>query len=396
MLPPIVDAAGLREGDATLQWRDCAARHGDAFTLRFPDADWVFFSAPEAIRELLGADPALLGSGVEREVFERVLGRHSLLFLDGAPHARLRKAALPAFLPERMAAHTPVILEVTLRALSRLPPGAPFPAGPLLDGIFIEALLRCALGARDGSPLLALAPPLFANFADDLFSGRLNPRVDALDAALATELAARRARPAPTGGGGGDVIDALLAARDPDGRALGDDEVRDTIYAVLIAGQQTTGSALGAALDQLLGNEAVRARVETGLAAGRTDLLDAAILEALRLATVVPFVARVARAPVVIGGYELPAGATAVACIYLAHRRPERFPEPDTFRPERFLEAGARPGPFEFLPFGVGARKCLGMSLALQLMQVVLGALLTRVRLRAAGAGMLVVDGVRG
>ena len=242
MLPPIVDAAGLREGDQARLWRDCAARHGDAFTLRFPDADWVFFSAPEAIREILSADPALLGSGVEREVFERVLGRHSLLFLDGAPHARLRRAALPAFLPERMAAQAQVIREVALRTLSLVPRGQPVPAAPLLDAIAIESLLRCALGERDGSPLLGLVPNLFTDFANELFSGRLLPKVDALDAALRDELASRRARalqpgagaageaasagsPAPDTGGdvdpGGDVIDALLACTCPSASGRG-------------------------------------------------------------------------------------------------------------------------------------------------------------------------------
>src|SRR5262249_48182369 len=178
------------------------------------------------------------------------------------------------------------------------------------------------------------------------------------------------------------------------GNPMPDDDLRDQMMTLLFAGHETTATALAWALYRILQRPdvlaAIRAEHRQVVGGGpfrdehveRLEYLGADVQEELRLDPFAPDVGRRLVRPMRIGGWELPAGVVATPDIYLAHRRPDRWPEPQMFRPERFL--GARPGPYDFLPFGGGLRRCLGMAFALFEMKVVLARVLSRVELRVA------------
>jgi cytochrome P450 len=179
----------------------------------------------------------------------------------------------------------------------------------------------------------------------------------------------------------------LIEARDEHGEGMTDQELRDELVTLLVAGHETTATALAWAFHRILEHPDVLVRLRAELRQGagdpaRLEYLDATVKETLRLNPIVPLVGRRLDRPMRIGGHDLPAGVIAAPCIYLAHRRTERWPEPERFDPERFL--GARPTPYEFLPFGGGVRRCLGMAFALYEMKVVIATVLSRVELGLA------------
>jgi cytochrome P450 len=211
---------------------------------------------------------------------------------------------------------------------------------------------------------------------------------DEADQILFAEFARRRAehRPDRT-----DVLSLLMAARDEDGEPMSDGELRDEMITLLLAGHETTATTLAWVLQYVLADPEVHARLRAeavawdhdGRAPGSGDLpyLDATIKETQRLMPIIPFVGRRLHEPMRIGGHDLPAGVVASPCIFLTHRRPDLWEEPERFRPDRFL--GKRPSPYEFFPFGGGPRACLGAAFATFEMKIVLARILARVELRA-------------
>jgi cytochrome P450 len=174
-----------------------------------------------------------------------------------------------------------------------------------------------------------------------------------------------------------DILSLLLQARHAHGdRPMSDVELRDELMTLLVAGHETTGTALAWAIERLARHPEKLARLTEEVAAGHTDYLDAVITETLRLRPVISIVARHLTEPVEIGGHRLPAGVTVTPAIYLVHRRPEIYPDPEAFRPERFLEAA--PGTYTWIPFGGGVRRCLGAAFAQLEMRVVLSELVRR------------------
>jgi cytochrome P450 len=185
----------------------------------------------------------------------------------------------------------------------------------------------------------------------------------------------------------------LLAARDEQGRAMTDEELRDEMMTLVLAGHETSATTLAFAFHHLLANPAAARTLmdELGDApvapeqAAKLEYLDAVIKETLRLTPIVAAVVRYLTKPARIGGVDLPADVTAAANIYLAHRRPDVWPEPEAFRPERFL--GKKVDPYHYFPFGGGTRRCLGMAFATYEMKIVLARVLSRVSLRSAARG---------
>jgi cytochrome P450 len=208
-----------------------------------------------------------------------------------------------------------------------------------------------------------------------------------IGAGLLAEIAARRRRPEP----GRDVLSSLIAARDENGRTLDDEELRDEMITLLVAGHETTATALAWAFQHLLQHADALARLDEELALvvgeasitaahmSRLPFLDGVVKETLRLTPVLPVMGRVLAAPVRIGDRVLPGGVYVNPCPYLTHRRGDVWADPLCFRPERFFTA--RPGPYEFLPFGGGVRRCVGASFAICEMKVVLAEVLSRLRL---------------
>jgi cytochrome P450 len=207
-----------------------------------------------------------------------------------------------------------------------------------------------------------------------------------------------RARMASPDAAGTDILSLLLASRDEQGTAMTEDELRDELITMLVAGHETTATALSWTFACLLEHPEVGARLLAELegartAAGAVDIealntlpyLDAVIKETLRLRPVLPDVVRRVQAPFVLGSYTIPPGVNLAPCIHLAHRRPEIYPEPERFRPERFL--GTRIDPYAWLPFGGGIRRCLGQAFALYEMKIIVGVMWSRLRLRLASPG---------
>lgn len=387
----------------------CARRHGDAFTMQFPGMPpQVVFSSPAAIRQVFTGDPEVLHAGEGNAFLQPVLGSHSLLLLDRAAHLRQRRLLLPAFHGERMQSYATVMRDVTDAAVDRWALDRPFALAPELQAITLEVIVRTVFGIEQG-PRLADFSRLLATFADSgnspmLFTpplqvdlgprspwGRVARTIREVDDALRAEVARRRAEGTA---GRGDVLSMMLEARDEHGDPMTDAELRDELVTLLMAGHETTATSLGWALAEILAHPEVAARIDAELRAvvgdgplepaqvAQLPYLDATVREVLRLRPILPVVARVLKAPMEIGGYALPAGVMVMPCIYLTHRRPELYPEPEALRPERFL--GARVDPYAWLPFGGGTRRCIGMAFALYEMKVVLATILRRARLSLA------------
>jgi len=269
-----------------------------------------------------------------------------------------------------------------------------------MQAITLEVILRAVFGVEERATLERLRgllvefmtpPPALLAFVPALQRDlplspyrRFLRRRAAVDRELHAIIAARRR--APDTAARADVLSLLLAARDEAGAPMSDGELRDELVTMLIAGHETTATALSWAFACILADPAVRARLEDE---GGDDYLDAVIKETLRLRPILPDVVREVRAPYALGGHELPVGAFVTPFIYAVHRRPDIYPEPERFHPERFL--GVKADPYAWFPFGGGIRRCLGMAFALYEMRVVLGTVLARARLRLDGPPVRVV-----
>jgi cytochrome P450 len=395
----------------------CRRRYGDPFTVHIPvSGRVVLFSDPAAIREIFTGDADVFRAGEANGILRGILGPRSLLLLDGAQHLTERRMMMPPFHGERMLAYGDVMRDVTERAIARWPLGRPFPVLAEMQAITLEVIVRTVFGVVDedrGARLtdllrrfigiavqpLLLWPPLQIDLGSQSPWGRfLRLRRD-IDALLDAEIAQRRATSDTSAE---DVLSLLLAARDEEGRPMPDEALRDELMTLLLAGHETTATALAWALHRVLTEPGVldRLRDEIRRVGGnetlapadvsRLDYLDGVVKETLRLNPVIPDVMRILARPARIGGHDLPAGIGVAPNIYATHRRPDVWPEPERFRPERFV--GARPSPYEFFPFGGGVRRCLGMAFALYEMRVVLATILARAELEVApGYGLRIV-----
>ena len=375
--------------------RDC----GDYFTLR-PGEDRVMIitADPVAVKQVFSGDPNLLYAGEGNIALAPILGASSVLLLDGDQHMRQRKLLLPPFHGERMRDYGELMEQVASRHIAAWPRGESFGVLGSMQSITLEIIMRAVFGFDDaerreriGVPLRRLLDTVSSRARVAMMaltlgrSGPLSPwrRFMAMrreaDELIYAEIAARRAD--PHGADGDDIFSMLLAARDSDGQPLGDTELRDELMTLLVAGHETTATALAWALELLSRHPDVLAKLLADERSGGGEYLDAVIKETLRLRPVIPAVARRLQAPMTIGPWDLPAGVHIAPSIYLMHRRADLYPEPLAFRPERFL-GESPPGTYEWIPFGGGVRRCLGASFALLEMRVVLREALRVTRLR--------------
>ena len=382
----------------------CARRYGDAFTLRLAGlGNVVVLSHPDAVKEVFTGDADVLHAGEANAILEPVVGRHSVLLLDGPRHLRQRKLMLPPFHGARMQRYGEVMREVTDREMERWPLGEPLRLRERTQAITLEIIMRAVFGIEDAGrleelggrlarmldlttrsfPLLVM--PALRAYVGPGSSWRAFQRAsEEVDAILYEEIARRRGE--PDAGEREDVLSMLLAARDEQGASLSDVELRDELMTMLVAGHETTATALAWAWERLLRRPAVLERLEREVARGEDDAyLDAVVKETLRLRPVIMLVARRLTRPLTVAGLDLPTGTTVAPCIYLVHRRPEIYPDPAEFRPERFLERPA--DTYSWIPFGGGIRRCIGAAFAQYEMKVVLRAMVERARLRAPRGG---------
>ncbi len=376
----------------------CQRRYGDMFTLRIAnEGTWVMVSDPAAVKQVFQADPSVARAGEANKVLLPVLGSHSVLLLDEAAHLEQRKLMLPPFHGKRMQRYQEVMARVAAEEIERWPLGERVSVWPRMQAVTLEVILRAVFGIENGERMGRLRSEL-RRVLDMLSNPRrlalltligpqrvsrlrsFNRVLEPVDRMLYEEIAARRE--APDLSEREDILSLLLQARHEDGSPMSDRELRDELMTLLVAGHETTATSLAWAIERLVRHPEKLDRLTAETRAGDGEYLDAVIKETLRLRPVIALVVRHLTAPLEVGGRVLPAGATVAPCIYLVHRRPEIYPEPERFRPERFLERS--PGTYTWIPFGGGIRRCLGASFAEFEMSVVLRELVARRSLRPA------------
>jgi cytochrome P450 family 135 len=381
---------------------DCHAKYGDAFTIRLNTGRTVVIvSDPAVVKEIFQRSGDDLHAGAGNVVLKPILGARSVLLLDGPEHLRQRRLMLPPFHGERMRAYGETMRAVAERHIAEWPVGRSFAVHPTMQAITLEIILRTVFGVEEPTRIERLAEPMkqLLNSTDQPLRllllqftssanakprspwGRVYGLMAPVDALIQEEIAARRRDAEPRD----DILSLLLAARDEDGNALTDAELRDELMTLLLAGHETTATALAWTVERLVRTPRVMKRLREELEADGTEYLDATVKEALRLRPVVPGVIRQLQQPLTVGGMALPKGVHVAPSIYLIHRRPDVYPDPQAFRPERFLGDDV-PGTYEWLPFGGGIRRCLGASFALYEMRIVLETVLRLATLETTDA----------
>ena len=403
-LPPEPSMGPLRQ---TLRWgfrplpfmQECREKYGEAFSVKFLgfERPMVLISDPVAVKALYTERENGLPPG-RNIVLEPIMGSRSILLLEGSDHLARRKLMLPAFHGERMRSYEPVVEEIVSAEIDSWPIGQEFPIHSRMQAVTLEVILQVVFGVSDGarldrlrgllgtvlmetaSPatqLIGLATRRFGSRGPwAKFEGMLNR----VDEQLYAEIAERRADPGLEERD--DILSALILARFEDGEGMSDAELRDQLMTLLLAGHETTATALAWTFDLLLRNAAPMQRLRDSLEDESEDYLRATISESLRLRPVIPLAGRRLAKELSVDGLTLPAGTDVTPAIWLTHTRADIYPEPFAFRPERFLEEA--PDTYAWIPFGGGIRRCLGASFAEFEMRIMLREVLTRCDLHKA------------
>ena len=374
------------------------ARYGPVFRTTDAIAGQVFHVADrELIEQMFKWKPAQYNVGEPRQIMEPVTGPSSILLLDAEPHMRMRRLMLPPFHGEAIARYRDLIEEITHREIDTWRAGQVVRTRTVAQAITMEVIIRAVFGITDPDriaelkdvlPRLSSLNPFLLLVRRDL--GRYSPwgafvRLrDRVDGMLYREIEDRRRD--STSMVREDILSLLLSARDEDGNPLTDRELRDELITLLLAGHETTATSIGWAFERLLRTPSAVARLTAEVRTRNgSDYLDAVIKETLRVRPVVTEVFRAPSEPTELGGYLFEPGSQLAASILLVQYDPALYaPDPEAFRPERFLEDA--PEPYTWVPFGGGVRRCLGAAFAQLEMNVVISTILARARLRAPGA----------
>ncbi len=399
-------------------------RYGDVHTVKNSAlGTLVVLVDPELIKQVFTGDPDVLHAGEANRSLELLVGQRSLLLLDGPEHLRHRRMLLPPFHGARMHAYAETMRAITEEALVAWREWQTFALHPTMQAITLEIILRTVFGLDRGSrhdELSTGLTSLFGHITSPLgmlmmvptFQRNLGPltpwaafqrdkaRVDEM---IYAEISERRAELAnPSGRRREDVLSMLLDAKDEQGEGLSDRDLRDELMTLLAAGHETTATSLCWAFERILNHPEVEARLRAELAGvahnraltpedlPRLEYLDATIKEVLRMRPVIPTVARMLKAPLKLGKWDLPAGVLVAPAINVIHQREDFYPEPMSFKPERFL--GKKQDPYTYFPFGGGTRRCIGMAFANYEMKIVLATVLRRTKLKLARPGPLSIQ----
>jgi cytochrome P450 len=371
-------------------------RFGDAFSVQFVgfERPMVLISDPVAVKALYTERRNGLPPGRSFSL-EPILGARSVLLLEGAEHIARRRLMLPAFHGERMRSYESVVEEIVTAEIDSWPLGREFPIHGRMQAVTLEVILRAVFGVGEG-PRLDRLRLLLRDLLVETGSARLQltslvarrrgrdplapvrARLAQVDEALFAEIAEHRLRPDLEERD--DILSMLMTAHFEDGTSMDDKELRDQLMTLLLAGHETTATALAWTFDLLLRHPVELGRLRGSLEAGEDAYLKATIAEALRLRPVIPLAGRRLAEDLVTDDLHLPAGTDVTASIWLTHTRPDIYPEPFAFRPERFLETA--PETYAWIPYGGGVRRCLGAAFAEFEMRIVLQEVLTRCELR--------------
>ena len=386
-------AYSMRPRATNARWH---RKYGDVFTVTFAGfGRGVAVSDPQAIRELFTGDQSDLHAGDANSFLAPIVGRHSVLVLDGPEHLRQRRLLLPPFQGSRVAPFRSIVREAAQREVDRWRPGQELVLRDRMRALTFDVIcravfgvyepdrverLRVALSAVIDTPTLVMAVSVLRK---DLGAwspgGKLRRRLERADALIYEEIERRRGEPDLAERT--DVLSLLLSARDDDGKPMTDAELRDELVTMLGAGHETTATALSFGLDQLMHNPATLERLREAIAEDGGDAwLEAVMRETMRFSPVIDAAQRTLTKPRRVGGWDLPAGVKVYPAIALVHRRPDIYPEPDRFRPERFLDKEIES--YAWLPFGGGIRRCIGAALAQAEMVEALRVIVPRVDLQ--------------
>lgn len=389
-----------------------AQEYGDFYTSKiagFPTQ--VVISNPQAIQEIFTADSKTFNSAQGNEVIRPLLGDYSLTLHDGNYHQQQRKLLLPSFHGERMKAYGDTICEITQQVINQLQVGQVFSAREAMQQISLRVILRSIFGLDEGQRYYKLrelmgelidtiGSPLKSSFIllpvlqKDLGAwspwGKFIRQKQQINELLNAEI---RERKAANDFSGEDILTLMMSARDEAGQPMTEAELRDELMTLLFAGHETTATALAWALywihylpqvkEKLLNELNSLGENPDLMAISKLPYLNAVCCETLRIYPVVLFTfPRVVQDPIKIMDYEFHPGTILSPCIYLVHHREDLYPESKEFKPERFLERQF--SPYEFLPFGGGNRRCIGMTFALFEMKLALATILQRTELKLA------------
>jgi cytochrome P450 len=387
---------------------DYGRKFGDFWAIGSEETPLVYVNHPDAIRAIFNAEREVFDSGQgNRGVLAFLLGANSLVLLDGPKHQRHRKLLMPPFHGDRLKTYGDLILDITEKVTDDWREGESFRVRRYTCEITLRVILQAVFGLHagprydelrngltalletTGSPLSSSL--LFFQFLQKDWGAwspwgrflRLKQRIDDL---LYAEIRERRSSAAD----GTDILSLLLSARDEAGEPMTDEELHDELMTLLVAGHETTASALAWALYWIhyLPEVEEKLRAELGTLGDRPDPLEIAKLpylgavcsETLRIYPIAPTAfARVLKFPLEVMGYRFNAGTAFLPCVYLVHHREDIYPEPNKFKPERFLDRSY--SPYEYFPFGGGDRRCIGAGLATLEMKLAIASILNRFRL---------------
>jgi cytochrome P450 len=402
-LPRFVQTLGFIVGAARyLGW--ARRRYGDVVTMStLFDPRFVMVFEPELVKQVFKGPPEQLRAGEANALLGPILGERSVLLLDGSEHLRHRRLMLPAFHGQRMKAYDTIMRDATDREIDSWPQGEPFELLPSMQSLTLDVIMRAVFGVAEGqryddlrralremlAPISRPVGLMFLTLSLSRFRGndtvrRFEVQRERVDELIFDEIARRRE--APDLEEREDVFSTLLLARDEDGEPMTDQEVRDELVTLLVAGHETTATALAWTFDLLLHNPQVLTKLRASLEAGEDEYLDAVTKESLRIRPVIPGIGRKVRGePFELGAYTIPPGVEINPSIAMIHARGDSYPHPREFRPERFL-ADAPPDTYTWVPFGGGVRRCIGASFALFEMRVVTQRVLERAALVAVEA----------
>lgn len=395
--------------------RGCTQDYGDCFTVMLGEnfAPVVFVSHPQALQTILTSDDSKVfdAPGELNGLFEPLLGTQSVIGLSSDRHRRMRQLMMPPFHGERMRSYGQLISDITEDVSREWAVGQSFSVREPMQAISMRVILKAVFGLAEGlryqkleellgTLLNEMSSPLSVSLLylpilrQDL--GPLSPwgsfvrKRHQVDQLIYEEIAERRMHPDDSRT---DILTLLMAARDETGEAMTDGELHDELMTLLVAGHETTATALTWALYWIHKVPDVREQLLQELqelddplnssALLRLPYLNAVCCETLRIYPVGMLTfPRVVRSPIELMGHLLPPGTIVVGSIYSTHHRDDLYPDPNQFRPERFLERQF--SPFEYLPFGGGSRRCIGMAFAQFEMKVVLSSILSHVELALA------------
>jgi len=349
-------------------------RNGDIITVRIlpKGRPLVLFTRPEHAKEIFAGDPEVFHAGKGNAILGPMMGEHSLLLQDSKEHKRARTLLMPAFNGKALHSYEALVTNLAKEETSRWEPGQELRALDRMNALTLEVILRVVFGVTDEATLREMRPRIqkTVDISPAILLGWAFPRLrkvgpwkrtvqnaQELDQLIYAEI--RERRQAPDLAARPDVLSRLIQVDDEVHGPLTDEELRDQLVTLLLAGHETTATALAWTLYELGRDPELLARAQQGDDA----FLEALLKESMRLHPVIPMVVRTLMKPATIAGREFPAGTTVGPSILIAHSREDNFEDPTAFRPERFL--GTNPPTNTWIPFGGGVRRCIGAGFSL-------------------------------